>query len=131
MKIEGLAHVGLFVPDAEASARFYRQYLAFEEVWRNINPLPEGDETVIFIRNGNLTIELVQQVHPRQRQDGWFDHIALAVTDIDAVIAKLEADGIEFEEGSYTVAPNVFPNGSKWVLFRGPNQERLELTEVL
>lgn len=131
MKIDGLAHVGLFVPDAEATAAFYEKYLDFEEIWRVVNHLPEGDETVLFIRNGDLTVELVQQTHPQRRQDGLFDHIALAVTDIDGVIEKLEAGGIEFEEGSYTVAPRVFPNGSKWILFRGPNQEHLELTEVL
>lgn len=131
MNIHGLAHVGLFVPDAEATAAFYQKYLNFEEVWRVVNQLPEGEETVIFIRNGGLTVELVQQVHPQQRQDGWFDHIALSVTGIDSVIRKLEADGIEFEEGSYTVAPHVFPHGSKWILFRGPNHEHLELTEVL
>lgn len=131
MKIEGLAHVGLFVPDAEATAAFYEKYLCFTEVWRNVNHFPEGDETVIFIRNGSLTLEIVQPVPSWQRQDGWFDHIALAVTDIDRVIEKLKADGIEFEEGSYTIAPNVFPNGSKWILFRGPNNEHLELAEVL
>lgn len=131
MKIEGLAHVGLFVPDAEATAAFYEKYLDFEEVWKVVNKFPDGNETVVFVRNGSLTVEIVQPVHPQQRQDGWFDHIALAVTDIDRVIEKLRADGIEFEEGSYTIAPHVFPNGSKWILFRGPNNEHLELAEVL
>lgn len=131
MKIEGLAHVGLFVPNAESTAAFYKKYLGFEEIWRVVNHFQDGDETVIFIQNGGLTVEIVQQVHPQRRQDGWFDHIALAVTDLDSVIEKLRDGGITFEEGSYTIAPHVFPNGSKWILFRGPNQEHLELTEVL
>ena len=43
----------------------------------------------------------------------------------------LKEKGIEFEEGSYTHAPQTFQGGSKWVMFRGPDQEHIELNEKL
>lgn len=131
MKICGLAHVAVFVRNIEVSEAFYREILGFQRIWHTINETAEGEERVTFIRNGTMILELVQLVNPRIRTDGWFDHIAMNVEDIDAVVETLKKKGVEFEEGSYTVAPHVFEYGSKWILFRGPDGEHLELNERL
>ncbi len=131
MKIEGFAHVGLFVNDIDRSLDFYKKILGFELIWESVNKCPEGDVAVKFIKSGESIIELVQFPYSISREDGWFDHIAMNVTDIDSVIKNLEQSGIVFEEGSYTYAPQTFPGGSKWVMFRGPDNEHIELNERL
>jgi len=42
----------------------------------------------------------------------------------------LKAKGINFESESVTEASHFFRNGSKWILFRGPDNEHLELNET-
>lgn len=124
--INGLAHFGLYINDMERSVAFYR-LLGFEPFFSTNN----DGFPVTFIRNNDCVLELVQFPEGLKREDGWFDHVALSVTDIDGVKAELEAKGISFEEDSYTFAPQCFENGSKWVLFRGPDGEHIELNERL
>lgn len=131
MQLSGLAHVGLFITEMERSVRFYTEVLEFEEIWRNVNPSPQGDVQVTFVQSGTLVLELVELPHPKIRTDGWFDHIALAVKDLEQVMAALTARGVKFEAGSREDAPQVFENGSRWVMLRGPDNEHIELNEVL
>ena len=132
MAIEGLQHIGLYVNDVKRSAKFYTEVLGFEVYLETVNSAPEGDYLVCFVQKGDCRIEIVQLPEKFTREDGWVDHIALRVTDIDETIKELEAAGVEFEEGSYTIAPHVFPpKGSKWIMFRGPDGEHLELNEIL
>lgn len=131
MQMQGLAHVGLFITDMERSVNFYTQVLGFTVIWENVNPSAEGDVQVTFLKNGTCVLEIVRFPHPEQRKDGWFDHIAMNVQDLDAVIEQLKQKQVIFEVGSYTNAPQVFENGSRWVLFRGPDNEHIELNERL
>ena len=131
-KLEGLAHIGLFITDIEKSKQFYGEMLGFETIFECTSDEPDGTVTkVAFVKNGDLTLELVQFANPRERTDGWVDHIALKVEDIEAVRDMLLERGIKFETDEITIAPHVFPNGSKWILFRGPDNEHLEITEIL
>lgn len=127
VKMEGLAHVGLFIKDLERTVKFYEEILDFETIERT----QVEDMKIAFLKNGNLIIEVVQPSTPPERGDGWFDHIAFKCTNIEGVREKLLAKGIEFEDKEIYHAPQVFPNGAKWILFRGPDNEHLELNEVL
>lgn len=130
IEVEGLAHVGLYVNDVDRSVQFYEEKLGFQLIHEAVNKIPEGDVLVKFVQNGTCVLELVQFPYEIKKEDGWFDHISIAVKDIDHVIEVLEGNGVNFEEGSYTVAPHVFPpNGTKWVFFRGPDGEHIELNE--
>ena len=130
IQIQGLAHVGLYVNDVKKSVQFYEEKLGFRLIHEAVNQIPEGDVLVKFIQNGSCTLELVQFPFAVKREDGWFDHISIAVKDLDGLMEQLKEKGIEFEEGSYTIAPHVFPpEGSKWVFFRGPDGEHIELNE--
>lgn len=130
IEINGLAHVGLYVNDVKKSVDFYEEKLGFKLIHEAVNKIPEGDVLVKFVQNGTCVLELVQFPYKIKRADGWFDHISLSVKNLDRVMEALKEKGIEFEQGSYTVAMHVFPpEGSKWVFFRGPDGEHIELNE--
>lgn len=130
--IKGLAHVGLFSEDLKRSEDFYCGILGFKKVWDCEVEEPDGSLThVMFLRNGDLTLEVIRpQVMPK-REDGHFDHVAMRVKDIAKVQKELEAQGVEFESEEPIFKAQVFEKGSSWLMFRGPDGERLELTEVM
>lgn len=131
-KMNGLAHVGLFISDLEQSKAFYTNILGFEVIWECA--LEEADQSITkiaFVKNGSLTLELVQRAFQDSRSDGWIDHIALAVEDIEEIQKTLEAHEIQFETKTPVFNNKVFPNGSKWLMFRGPDNEHLEISEVI
>ncbi len=130
-KLEGLAHIGLFVKDLEVTKKFYTEMLDFEIINECTLPDPKGTTKIAFMKSGGLVVEGVQFPEHQKRTDGVFDHLAIAVEDIEAVRAMLEKRGIVFEEKDITHAPNVMHNGAKWILFRGPDGEHLEITELL
>ena len=127
-KITGLAHIGLFVSDITRTREFYENVLGFKCIF---SYMADGGITpVAFEKNGSCVIEVVQIDGAEKREDGHVDHIALAVENIEDLCEQLRAKGIEFESRDITVCPECFPNGSKWILFRGPDNERLEIAEV-
>ena len=127
MKISGLAHIGVFVSDLERSIAFYRDILGFEV--RHQNEI-DGIK-VAFISLGDLTLELILSPEEvSKRSDGIVAHIAMEVSGIEAVAAALKEKGIVFE-GDIFFAEHFWTKGSKWITFRGPDNEHLELTEVL
>ncbi|MEG2881426.1 MAG: VOC family protein [Christensenella sp.] len=131
-KMEGLAHIGVFITDLARSKKFYEDVLDFTTTLEC--GIDEADGTVTniaFVKNGNLVLELVETADPQKRADGWVDHIAIATEDIEGVQAMLEGRGIEFETKVPVFGKNVFPNGTKWLTFRGPDGEHLELNEVM
>ena len=131
-KIDGLAHIGLFIADIEKSKKFYEEVLEFKTDYECALDEADGTSTKIaFVKNGDLTIELVQTANPQKRVDGLIDHIALRVENIEEVRDTLLSRGVKFETEDITYASVVYPKGSKWILFRGPDNEHLEITEVM
>jgi catechol 2,3-dioxygenase-like lactoylglutathione lyase family enzyme len=53
-----------------------------------------------------------------------YDHIALSVTDLDAWVAKLRAEGVTFLEEPHPLG------NTRAVMIEGPSREALELVEV-
>ena len=125
--ILGLAHVGVFVRDLEVSKKFYCDILGFEIIWE----CEVGMDHVAFVKKGDLCLELVLPANAPCCGDGMVDHIAMRVKNIETVRDALKTKGIVFETDDVVFNDRVFPNGSKWILFRGPDGEHLELTEVL
>ncbi len=128
-QVKGLAHIGLFVSDLARSVRFYTEVLGFRVIWNNVNPSPEGNIEVAFVQNADCVLELIRFPKPEKRGAGCFDHAALRVDNLDAAMRHLSQQSIEFEEGSYEEAPQVFEKGSRWVFLCGPDNERIELNE--
>ena len=131
-RIKGLAHIGLYVKDIERTKKFYAEMLGFVTYFECVSESPDGDILVAFARNGDCVLELVQLPVPVQRSDGWFEHLALKVSNIEEVKKERESKGIVFDEEEITHAKHVFPpKGSKWILFRGPDNEHIELNELM
>ena len=127
----GLAHIGILVSDLNISQTFYEQILGFHKIWENINPSKEGDVKVVFVEKDSLIIELIKMPKFQEMGDGIVDHFAISVNDLEGVIEELKEKGVVFEKDSYCKAPQVFARGSKWVMMRGPDNERIELNERL
>ena len=127
----GLAHIGLFVRDLEASKKFYCEKLDFSVIHENTLDGDEGVIKIAFIQACDCIIELVQLPQYTKRPDGLLDHLAFKVKNIEEVTAKLKSEGIDFETQDITLAPHFFSRGDKWIMFRGPDQERLEFNEIL
>ncbi len=130
VRVNGLAHIGVFVSDIERSIAYYEKILGFECYEKTDIENPSGVIRLAFIRNGSCIIELVQKPNAIQKSDGPVDHIAMVVDDIDAAMKSLKAKGVVFEKDEPVVLPTLF-NGVKYAFFRGPDGEQLEINELL
>jgi len=132
----GLAHVGIFSPDRKASVGFYRDLLGFEITY-SVDVPPPHDVNIIFLKKGNLTIELLvphgDTKEIAESAMGTCNHIAILCKNIDDIMAALTEKGIAFE----TAAPNFVPQFNnppgdiKIAFCRGPAGERIEFYEEL
>lgn len=124
--IEGLAHIGLFIRNIEVSKKFYTETLGLEIV--SEADMPDGTK-VAMAKRGDLMIEIVQLPDYKNYQDGFVNHIAMRVTDIDKVQKELEGKGIQFE--TKEPVPMDILNGVSYLMFRGPDGEHLEIVQLL
>jgi len=129
--ILGLAHIGVFVKDIEVSKKFYCDKLDFEVTHETSVQESGGLTKIAFIEADGCIIELVQFPNYEKKTDGPVDHIAFKVKDIEETAARLRAKGIQFETEEIAHAPHFFTKGDKWILFRGPDGEHLEINEIL
>ena len=127
VKINGIAHVGLYIKDVERSRRFYTEVLGFQTICEFTSL--EGNH-MVFIQSGNLIIELIQHKVWMDRKDGLYDHIAMLVDDIEKISETLKKQGIEFEDDVY-FDKLVFDKGVKYQAFRGPDGEHLEIYQLM
>ncbi len=125
--ISGFAHIGIRVRDLATSRAFY-ETLGFRFVAGPIGPEPAAilehpsGTTINFILNGsgsgteNVLMD-VSEKHPG------YTHMALAVSDLDAVAQELGALGVRISEG-----PIDFP-GARAVFVRDPDGNVIEFNQ--
>jgi len=89
-------HIALTCSDPIEVERFYTRYFGF----RRARLIPLGDRQVVFIKTGNLYLELFQKDEERPyppvggdgpHYPGW-RHIAFMVENVDAKLAELGHD---------------------------------------
>lgn len=130
--ITGLAHIGIFTQDIEASKAFYRDILGFTLTNDEALVREAGTTRLAFLEAGDCKIELVQPADLASvvnRPPGQVDHVAMSVRDIDVVAQRLKERGIAFD-GEEPSRLEIL-GGAKSIFFQGPDGERLELFEVL
>lgn len=90
------AHVGLTCNDPIAIEQFYTKYFGFQRA----RVVPLGAEQIVFIKSGNVYLELFHAKEPAPiaspAQDGYgwagLRHLAFTVDDVDAKLAELGED---------------------------------------
>jgi lactoylglutathione lyase len=125
---KGIAHIGLFVKDIEVSRRFYCDILGFHVIFECSEPHPDGLVRIAFLELGDLRLEMIDVPGLTFPPEGCFQHIAIRVENIGEAKEKLEAFGVETDKLVHN--PNMLWGGSRWVNFRGPDGEHLELNQV-
>lgn len=123
--IMGLSHFGLYVENIDVSRAFYAETLGFNVCCETM--LANGLR-LCFLKKGDCEVELIERPGIA-RADGHFDHLSLRVQDINQAVSSLKAAGIAMES-DVRFLPSVY-DGVKNVMFRGPDNEHIELNEFV
>lgn len=131
--ITGIQHVGIPVSDLEESVEFYES-LGFETVMKSEIKEEDGSVHVAMVKLADIILELYQQYGEKvketiMKKDGYIDHIALNVNNIDQVFQVLKYNGFQTIESS-PVFLNFWDNGCKYFTIRGPMGEKIEFNEI-
>ena len=124
-EISGINHIGIRVTSLERARRFYKQF-GFEFLEGPIGPEPvaimmhPSGVNINFILNANSGIDNNVLMDIPERHPG-YTHMALTVTDIEAVQATIENLGIEITEGPVTL-----PNGDIMLFIRDQDRNVIE-----
>jgi catechol 2,3-dioxygenase-like lactoylglutathione lyase family enzyme len=95
-RITGLAHLAYYVHDIDASRRFYRDLLGFEELVPLVNE--SGGLTLTYFQvNDRQYIELFPEREPGGDR---FAHIAFEVADVEAMRLYLKARGVKVPDAA-------------------------------
>lgn len=138
-----LSHIGICVSDWKRSLRFYCQRLGF----RRVNELElEGEPSAtllqldglrfraIYLERDGVVIELLAYEspgtrgapEPRPMNRLGLTHLSLAVDDLDAFLAELEADGVRILRETRIDVPEA---RTKAIFVTDPDGTRIELVE--
>ncbi len=120
-------HIGLKVKDLDASVRFYAGVLGLAEVE---NPMGKGPIRWFALGSG-ANLHLVPGNPAPAAERGIGTHLALAVADLDAFVARLDVAGVAFGEmpgrpGRITSRPD----GVRQCFIRDPDGFWLEINDA-
>jgi lactoylglutathione lyase len=126
--ITGFGHAGIRCMDLEKSKQFYMDILGFElmDEWYR----EDNGSTLCFLKNGDCYVELVYKDENKDSiPHGPINHLSMSVNDLEGMHKKLLDLGIEFEKDFISIDTGLFDNGARYLMFRGPNGERLQLQD--
>ncbi len=126
--IKAIAHWALKVKDLDASLKFYRDTLGFNEMMRLYT---EGGETwLVYLR---VTDSQFVELFPEgvgERAPSMdivaINHICLEVESVDEAAASLRKLGIQL-----TAEPKLGLDGNRQAWFEDPDGNRIELMQML
>ncbi len=138
--------VGITVADMDKAVDFYSQVLSFRkvsdvEVWgdeyEHLQGLFGVRMRVVRMQLGNEFIELTEYLTPKGRpipidsrsNDRWFQHIAIAVSDMDKAYQHLRRFNVQHASTAPQKIPdsNVAAAGIRAFYFRDPDGHNLEV----
>ena len=125
-QILGLAHVGIPTNDIKKTIEFYTG-LGFRVILRTRNE--EAGEEVAFLQIGNYGIESFEN-RAAAMADGAYQHVALEVTEIEALYLHMKESGYTLLTPGIRFLP-FWEHGVKFFMVQGPNMERIEFCQKL
>lgn len=146
IQVQRIRAIGLTVSDIDRSTNFYTQALGFQvvaditvqgEEYSQLEGVTDANIRIVTLQLGDELIELMQYLNIQgkpipsdaQSNDLWFQHLAIAVSDMDRAYAHLKTFPIE----SISVEPQTIPPsnqaaaGIKAFKFRDIDRHPLEL----
>lgn len=124
--MNGLQHMGIPTNDIETTIQFYEK-IGFETVYCVVNK--EADEKVAFLKLHNLMIETYENKTAAMKP-GAIDHIAIDVTDVEAVYEEINKARLNSTKDTIHFLP-FWENGVKFFTIEGPNKEKIEFSQLL
>jgi catechol 2,3-dioxygenase-like lactoylglutathione lyase family enzyme len=143
---QAVESVSLVVSDMERSVAFFTDVLTFEKV-SDVEVADAATERlvgvfgsrlrVVRLRLGEEALDLVEYLAPRGRplpvdsrsNDGWFQHVAIVVRDMEQAYARLRRHRVEHASSGPQRLPDWNPNagGIKAFYFKDPDGHALEV----
>lgn len=124
-EITKINHIGIRVAELDASRAFYEK-LGFEFIIGPVGPEPvaimehPSGVNINFILNANAGKKENVLMDVPVKHSG-YTHMALEVTDLDAVKAHVLKEGIEISGGPITL-----PDGACFIFVRDPDDNVIE-----
>lgn len=123
MHITGAHHIALCTANFATLRSFYTEVLGLPQV----GSFPGGK--TIFLKLGDTAIELIERADWSNSEPGGWQHLALAVADLDAAHAELAGKGIAFHVAPKDVPPH--DPSARIAFFKDPDGNILELFQPL
>lgn len=146
--VEHVESVGMTVSDMDRAVAFYTKVLTFEKLsdeevtgadFERLQGVFGARARIVRLRLGDEIIELTEYLAPRGRplpvdarsNDGWFQHIAIIVTDMDRAYALLRQHKVEHASTGPQRLPDWNPSagGIKAFYFKDPDGHALEILQ--
>ncbi len=146
VRVEGVDSIGMTVSDLDRAVDFYTKVLTFEKVleresagteWEHLQGLFAVRMRTARLRLGDEFIELTEYLAPQGRpipidsrsNDGWFQHIAIIVSDMDKAYAHLRQHKVRHASSGPQRLPawNRNAAGIEAFYFKDPDGHALEV----
>ena len=146
--IEGVERVGMTVSDMDRSMAFFSDVLSFETTsdeevtgsdFERLQGVFGARARIVRMQLGAEEIELTEYLTPRGRpipvdsrsNDGWFQHVAIIVSDMDQAYARLRQHKVEHSSPEPQRLPdwNQAAGGIKAFYFKDPDGHPLEVLQ--
>ena len=143
VRINGVHHIGMSVPDLDRARSFYVDLLGMKELFNNgwagsaqmdrLTRLRGSAARVMMLAAGNLYVEMFEYASPppspvtteRGVNEYGYTHLCMDVDDTDAIHARLAAAGIDFH------CDPISASGVRTVYGRDPFGNVIELQQVV
>lgn len=123
---KGIQHLGIPTDSIDDTVAFYKR-IGFSVALSTFNE--KSKEKVEFLQNGNLMLEIYENHKPCLRA-GAIDHMSIDVTDIEKVFAYVKNNNFNMLDTEIQFLP-FWKNGMRFFTIIGPNEEKIEFSQIL
>jgi lactoylglutathione lyase len=117
-------HVAIYVADLKTSVAFYKEVFGFEQV-----PMPVTFAAWLSMGHG-VMLHVVGGRKEPVANSKW-DHLSIACSDIDVMIASLDAKHIPWSSMEGKPTPAVRFDGTKQIFIKDPDGYWIEINDAL